>query len=187
MKIFKRLFLLVFVSVFIFLGVMAFMDVYKKRIVPMEYSDLVHKYSKLYNIPQSHVFAIIKCESDFDSKAQSSAGAIGLMQLMPDTYIWLCNLCDMEPEDHKIDDPETNIKLGCFYLAWLYERFTDWDLVFAAYNAGHNRVKDWMNDPKIYIDGKLENIPYKETAKYVKKVNSYISQYESLYPQLKER
>ena len=187
MKGFKKLLIFLFVLAFVSVSVMAFFDIYKKRIVPLAYSDLVLKYSKEFNVPQSHIFAIIKCESDFDPKAQSSAGAVGLMQLMPDTFDWICGHLDIDSKKSDITDPETNIRSGCYYMKWLYERFEDWDMVFAAYNAGHNRVKGWMNDPNIYINGKLENIPYKETENYVKKVNAFITQYETLYPDLKER
>ena len=68
-------------------------------------------------------------------------------------------------------DAETNVKYGTFFLSFLYGEFGDWDTAFAAYNAGRNKVKSWLQDESISKDGKLVNIPYSETANYIKKVN----------------
>ena len=115
---------------------------------------------------------------------KSSVGALGLMQMMPDTFSWLTN--DRLGDRFSVGmlyDPETNIKYGVYYLSWLYDRYADWDITLAAYNAGPENVDKWLEDPTVsdLETGKLINIPFKETREYVKKVNKALGKYESLY------
>lgn len=79
-------------------------------------------------------------------------------------------------------DPATNIKYGTYYLSYLYLRYNSWDEVFAAYNAGHGNVDEWLEDEQYTNkDGKLSHIPFEETKNYVKKVNNAIDVYKRLY------
>ena len=151
---------------------------------PAEYKSFVKEYSEKYRVPENLVYAVIKTESKFDSTAESSVGALGLMQMMPDTFTWLTN--DRLGDRFSVGmlyDPETNIKYGVYYLSWLYDRYTDWDKALAAYNAGHGNVDKWLEDPTVtdLASGTLQNIPFKETREYVKKVNKALEKYESLY------
>lgn len=157
------------------------LSVYPK---PSEYKSFVSEYSEKYRVPENLVYAIIKVESKFDSSAESSVGALGLMQMMPDTFSWLTN--DRLGDRFSVGmlyDPETNIKYGVYYLSWLYDRYADWDIALAAYNAGPGNVDKWLEDPTVsdLETGKLINIPFKETREYVKKVNKALEKYESLY------
>ena len=149
---------------------------------PKKYEDAVTRYAAEYSIPKSVIFAVIKCESDFDPAAVSSAGAIGLMQMMPDTYEWLCEKTGETCIPAMLYDPETNIRYGTFLLSVLYTRYGSWDTVYAAYNAGLGNVDQWLEDPA-YVgeDGKLTEIPFKETRNYIKRVSKARSLYESLY------
>ena len=151
---------------------------------PSEYKSFVSQYSEKYRVPENLIYAVIKTESKFDSSAESSAGALGLMQMMPDTFSWLTNdrLGDRFSTG-MLYDPETNIKYGVYYLSWLYDRYADWDIALAAYNAGPGNVDKWLEDPAVsdIETGKLINIPFKETREYVKKVNKALGKYESLY------
>ncbi|MDO7206526.1 lytic transglycosylase domain-containing protein [Paraclostridium bifermentans] len=84
----------------------------------------------------------------------------------------------------KIDifDPETNIKIGCWYLSKLYKEFDDLDLVIAAYNGGSGNVNKWLNDEAYSKDGnKLHEIPFNETKNYLGKVKENYIIYKSLY------
>ena len=121
-------------------------------------------------------------ESGFDSGAKSEAGALGLMQIMPDTFDWLVSLTQDGYETGMLYDPETNIKYGTYYLSYLYLKYSDWETAFAAYNAGPADVDGWLENPE-YCDenGGLEKIPIDETAKYVKKVSSASKVYQKLY------
>jgi soluble lytic murein transglycosylase len=147
-----------------------------------EYSEYVEKYSEEYVVPEYIVYAVIKTESNFESNAVSSAGAVGLMQLMPDTFATLVAQTKDGYSEGMLYDPETNIKYGVYYIAQLFAKYGNWDTAFAAYNAGPGNVDSWLSDPQcVDENGKLENIPYEETEKYVKKVNNAIDAYKRLY------
>lgn len=154
---------------------------------PEEYNAFVEKYAHEYGVPTELVWAVIKTESGFDSSAVSHKGAIGLMQMMPETFVWLTN--DILHDSHEVGmlyDPETNIKYGTYYLSRLYGRFGSWDTALAAYNGGEGNVSDWLKDKKYSDDGvnlKIDKIPsqFNETKNYVKKVNNYCKKYKELY------
>lgn len=153
-----------------------------RYLYPIEYSEYVERYSTLYGVPVHIIYGIIKVESDFQSNAVSSAGAVGLMQITPDTFDWLCTLQKETLDEGMLYDPETNIRYGVYYLSYLYREFGLWDSVYAAYNAGPTRVKEWSADPR-YADanGVLIEIPYPETKAYTKKVNDAAELYQKLY------
>lgn len=149
---------------------------------PVEYKDFVDKYAYEYGVPEYVVYSIIKVESDFESGAVSEAGAIGLMQLMPETFVWLTTETGENLNSATMYDPETNIKYGTLYLSQLYLRFGTWDEVYAAYNAGPTKVSEWLEDEKYSENGKtLDEIPFKETEKYVKRLNKANEIYKKLY------
>ena len=144
---------------------------------PEEYSSFVEKYSKQFSVPESLVWAVIKTESGFDSSAESDRGAVGLMQLMPDTFNEITTTRLKEGLDVGMRyDPETNIRYGTYYLSYLYERYGDWDKVIAAYNWGLGNLDDWLAKGHT-----IDDIPVKETANYLKKVNKAKEKYEKLY------
>lgn len=149
---------------------------------PMKYEDIVKENSERYAVPESVIYAIIKCESGFDASAESGAGAIGLMQLLPETYQALALRSGEGSDDGLLYDPKTNIRYGTFLLSLLYERYGSWETAYAAYNAGEPTVNEWLNDPA-HSDGQgnLKDIPYRETRNYVKRVKKARSVYERLY------
>ena len=155
----------------------------EKNAYPREYAEYVELYSQKYGVPESLVFAVIHTESSFDSGAVSSVGAVGLMQMMPDTFAWLTDEILFEHlESGMLYDPETNIKYGTYLLSRFYDRYGDWELTLAAYNGGVGNVDGWLEDPA-YSDGEggLKKIPFKETRNYVKKVSDARDTYERLY------
>ena len=155
--------------------------IYKK---PADIQGFVSEYSKEYGVPENLVYAVIKTESKFDSSARSSVGAIGLMQLMPDTFVWLTNdkLKDRYSEG-MIYNPEANIKYGTYYLSLLYGMYGNWDTALAAYNAGPGNVDRWLEDPQYASDEEniLKDIPFKETRDYILRVNKALKKYNELY------
>ena len=151
----------------------------EKRMYPLDYYDIVAKYSKEFGVPESVILAVMRTESGFDPDAESAAGAKGLMQLMPTTYEWL--LGKLKEDEGDITDPETNIKYGTYLLSILYNRFEDRDCAIAAYNAGIGRVGKWVDNPEYFKNGKLEVIPIEETDTYVKRVNKAIEAYKRIY------
>ncbi len=149
---------------------------------PRDFSEYVSKYSDQYGVPEYVIYAVIKVESGFTSNAVSSAGAVGLMQITPDTFSWISMLMKRTADSGMLYDPETNIEYGTYLLSYLYMRYNRWDTVFAAYNAGMSRADEWLKNPEYTDeDGRLTDIPYKETAKYVKRVNDAIGVYKRLY------
>ena len=123
-----------------------------------------------FNVPCAMVLAVIRTESDFYPDVISSAGACGLMQLMPETFRFLRDekFGDSHP-DNAIFDPNVNIHYGTYYLSYLYDAFGNWFTALAAYNAGEGRVREWLKDPELSPGGRLQRIPFSETAAYVNK------------------
>ena len=156
-------------------------DCVLRVIYKTDYSEYVERFSKEYGVPQSIVYAVIKTESSFHTDAVSNAGAIGLMQITPDTFDWLCSKTGEDPISSLLYDPETNIRYGTYYLSLLQHEFVAWDTVYAAYNAGRTRVKGWLSTEEYNNNGRLRNIPFSETENYIKKVNKAKSIYERLY------
>lgn len=116
--------------------------------------------------------SVMREESAFDPDALSPAGAMGLMQLMPDTGRAMAKAAGLAAFDlAELFDPGTNVRFGARYLAELGEIF-DWDLAktVAAYNAGPNAVKRWEAAGPQEADEFIESIPYRETRAYTKRV-----------------
>ncbi|MBQ8474262.1 MAG: lytic transglycosylase domain-containing protein [Clostridia bacterium] len=157
-------------------------DKYERNAYPREYQNYVEKYCADYGVPEHLVYAVIKVESDFQSGAVSEKGAVGIMQITPDTFNWLTTLTKENLNAGMLYDPETNIKYGTYYLSYLYLRYSSWETVYAAYNAGTGNVDEWLGE-ELENDGakKLEDIPFEETKEYVKKVNKAAEIYERLY------
>ncbi len=157
-------------------------DAIDRRRYPQAYSEFVTEQAEKCGVPEYVVYAVIKTESNFVSNAQSKAGAVGLMQIMPETFAWLMAMQKESLQDGMLYDPETNIRYGTYLLAYLYSEFNSWETAFAAYNAGSGTVRGWLENPEYSADGKhLDKIPYPETDKYVDKVTSAIDVYKRLY------
>ena len=159
----------------------------EKGAYPCGYEEYVTVYAEKYGVPEELVYAVIRTESDFDSGAVSSAGAVGLMQLMPDTFRWLTNEMLFEHlEQGMLYDPETNIRYGTYYLSYLYDRYGDWESALAAYNGGLGNVDEWLTNDR-YADGEggLKKIPFKETRQFVSRVTDAWEMYEKLYASAK--
>lgn len=136
---------------------------------PLKYENMIISASLEFSIQPELIAAVINSESSFDKNATSNKGAEGLMQLMPTTANMLAAQLGMENVD--LFDPETNIKLGSFYLSQLFARFDNFEVAICAYNAGPGRVSSWLKDERYSNDGKtLSNIPFSETATYLEKV-----------------
>ena len=126
---------------------------------------------------------MIHCESSNDQDAKSGAGAVGLMQLMPDTGEWIAKKLSIESyTDELLLQPSVNIRMGCWYLRFLLDRYDEnRDLALAAYNAGHGNVDKWKADPSIFKDGKFVDIPFPATEQYLKRVQLAYEKYKALY------
>lgn len=141
---------------------------------PVKYSEIINKYAEKYNLPAELIYAVINTESGFNENEVSPKGAKGLMQIMENTAEWVNSKEKIENYDYdKIFDPDINIHIGCWYIAWLKKLYSGDDmLVLAAYNAGSGNISKWLSDEAYSKDGKtLSAIPFKETSNYIKKVN----------------
>ena len=151
---------------------------------PLEHRELVEKYAAQRGIDLSWAFAILRQESAFMAEIKSTAGAYGLMQLMPATARQVARQYEMmSPSASELSNPATNIALGTGYLGMMMEKFDrNMTLSTAAYNAGPGAVKKWLpnhpNRKPLPADIWVELIPYEETRKYVKYVLTYATIYD---------
>ncbi|MCJ7691009.1 MAG: lytic transglycosylase domain-containing protein [Clostridiaceae bacterium] len=177
-KVIKLLFLIFFIV--ILLNIKSIF----KYFYPIKYENYIIVYSQRYDVDPHLVAAVIRAESNFKEDAISHRDANGLMQIMPETGAWIAE--NMKLKDFKIEklnDPEINIAMGCWYLNNLNKEFDgNIDLVLAAYNGGRGNVQKWLKDSEYSKDGEtIDNIPFEETDKYVKKVKTNYNIYLKLY------
>lgn len=147
----------------------------QKIIYKKEYTEYVYQYSKEYNVDENLVYAVIKAESNFNVNAKSNKSAIGLMQIMKETAKEVSKMIDLQLTDEelevKLKEADLNINLGTKYLSILIERYQNIEIAITAYNAGIGTVDNWIEKGIIKSDGSdIENIPYKETNNYVRKI-----------------
>ncbi len=142
---------------------------------PLLHREHVAARARERELDDSWIFAVMRQESAFMADVRSSAGAMGLMQLMPATARSVAQgLRLAAPDHHDLTQPDLNINLGTSYLRTLLDQL-DQHLVLAtaAYNAGPHRVKSWMPDVSTPADVWIETIPFTETRTYVKRVLAY--------------
>lgn len=159
-------------------------DLIRKQIYKQEYSEYVNKYAEINEIDPMWIYAIIKVESNFNKNAISSSGAKGLMQLMDSTALEIAQNLNLDGfESEMLYEPEINIMLGTRYFDILLDKYNqNYYLAVAAYNGGIGNVDDWINKGIINKEGSnIENIPYKETNNYVRKIIRDYKIYQELY------
>ena len=177
--------ILILIIGFLLIQIFKVQDIILKNFYPTTYSEYVYKYSEENGIDPLLTFAIIKAESNFDTNTVSHKGAIGLMQLMPATANEVAEKTGVGiNSESSLYIPEQNIKIGTSYYKSLLDRYDNSYLVaLAAYNAGIGNVDEWISEGIIRKDGSnIENIPFKETNNYVRKIvrdyRIYINLYE---------
>lgn len=163
-------------------------DKLNESLYPLKYEELVAEAAAEYNVDIALVYGIMRTESGFDPEAVSPVGAIGLMQIMPDTFTWLQNYRTnfmpeevLEPEE--LYKPEVNIDYGVYLLGYLLEQYdNNVSLVICSYNAGHGNVDAWLADGTLDAENvTAEDIPFPETSNYLTKVSSAMDMYNQLY------
>jgi soluble lytic murein transglycosylase len=178
---------IIIIIVFLSVSAVLLSRVLEKRTYKIVYKDLIMNYSQLYDLDPFLVAAVIHCESDNRPNAVSRSGAIGLMQIMPDTGKWIAEKLGIKNyTDEKLNEPDINIRLGCWYLRFLYDRYNgNMTNMLAAYNAGHGNADKWLSDEDLTKEGQLQDIPFKETKDYVEKVLRAYDKYKTLYSEEK--
>jgi soluble lytic murein transglycosylase len=152
---------------------------------PIEYQSLIQTSARTAHVDPLLVASVIRVESKFRSEDVSHAGAVGLMQLMPDTARWIAARTGHAAarDDAALAQPQVNIQLGCWYLRYLIDRF-DGNVVaaVAAYNAGPQRVQDWLQDGTWNGTlGTIYQIPVGETRHFVDRVFYNYDLYKRIY------
>ena len=178
MIIIKRKILKILLVILIIIGIILFLNIpekIQKIIYKTQYEYYVEKYASEYNVDKNLIYAVIKVESNFKNTAKSNKEAIGLMQLMESTAKDVCEKMEINITDAELKkellNPDMNINIGTKYLSTLIEKYQNIEVAVAAYNAGSGTVDNWIKDGIIKADGSdIENIPYKETNNYVRKI-----------------
>jgi soluble lytic murein transglycosylase len=153
---------------------------------PLAYWEIIQNKAREAEIDPYLVVALIRQESLFDTRARSSAAALGLMQLLSTTATRVAKQLGLTPpSNEKLFDPELNVTLGTHYLQNLLRRYSNnWFKAIAAYNAGEAAVDRWEKDIVTDdIEEFVERIPYLETRQYVKLVLRNHRIYKTLYNQ----
>lgn len=186
----KRVFALLFIGFLVLLFYNS--NWLGKMLYPIHYRDHIEFYASEYQIDPLLVASIIRTESNYRPTHVSPKGALGLMQIMPQTAEWIIEQTgfkNMTVED--LLKEEINLQLGSWYIAWLYRsfQFTDVSLdenelavLTAAYNAGPGNVEKWVREG--IWDGtstSLSMIPFGETRHYIQRVSYYYNKYDSYY------
>lgn len=155
---------------------------------PIRYTEDI-KVSAVNNDVDPYLLAaVIRTETNFRTGQVSSKGALGIMQIMPDTARWIverAEFSDVSMDDIR-DRADIGIELGAWYLHSLHVQFDDNPVAaVAAYNAGPGNVRSWLNTG--VWDGRSEtsdSIPFGETRNYVQRVIYYYNKYKAIYPTL---
>jgi len=141
---------------------------------PLEYRGIVQAHARNYRLDPALLAAVIYTESKFDADARSAAGAVGLMQLLPDTAKGIAERtggAKFVPSD--LLDPEINIRYGCWYLRHLLDKYGDERTALAAYHAGQANVDRWR--------ARGVGIQFAQTRYYVNKVERLEGVYRRAY------
>jgi soluble lytic murein transglycosylase len=149
-------------------------DFYLQARYPLEYEHILRAHGANHDLDPALLAAVVYVESRFDPNAQSAAGAIGLMQLLPDTAEGIALRTggkDFVVAD--LRDPEINVRYGSWYLDHLYERYGDMRIALAAYHAGQGNVEAW--------ERRGGGIRFPETRDYVRRVQELEQLYGRIY------
>jgi soluble lytic murein transglycosylase len=147
---------------------------YERLRYPLAYETIIRGHARNYDLEPALLAAVIYQESKFEADARSDAGAIGLMQLRPETARGIAVRTGgsrFRVED--LDDPEINVRYGSWYLRNLLDKYGDERLALAAYNAGQTQVDRWRAEGS--------GIAFAETRHYVERVGELKGIYRRAY------
>ena len=190
----KRIYLLMLLAVLLVLYLdQAFIG---KWLYPLRFEAEIVRHSREQGVDPILVAAIIRVESNFRTDKRSPKGAVGLMQIMPQTAEWIARQGKDDPSmPDRLEEASVNIRYGAWYLGSLRRQLSAPGLsredeiarIAAAYNAGPGNVGRWLAEGT--WDGTfagLESIPFGETRHYVARVHYYYLKYERIYPELRD-
>jgi soluble lytic murein transglycosylase len=140
-----------------------------RAIFPLSYRAEILQYSAANHLDPALVASLIRNESRFRSDVVSTAGAIGLMQIMPESGAWIAgqlSISSYSPD--QLEDPTFNILLGTWYVRYLLDRYGSLETALWAYNAGPSRADVWLAEG---------DLPYLETQAYADRVRRHLAVY----------
>jgi soluble lytic murein transglycosylase len=141
---------------------------------PLEYEQIVRGHARNYELDPALLAAVIYQESKFRANAKSEAGAIGLMQLQPETAKGIAvRTGGSRFQTSDLYNPEINVRYGSWYLRHLLDKYEDEKTALAAYNAGQRNVDEWRAEGK--------EIQFPETRHYVDRVEHLKGVYRDAY------
>jgi soluble lytic murein transglycosylase len=147
---------------------------YQRLRYPLHYEQIVRGHARNYHLDGALLAAVVYRESKFDPNARSRSGAIGLMQLLPETAQGIAERTGgTEFRASDLYDPELNVRYGSWYLRHLLDKYSDERLALAAYNAGQHNVDHWL--------AAGEGIAFPETRQYVDDVERLKGIYRHAY------
>jgi len=180
----KKIFIIlsIILLVVILFNIIKIQNIILKIIFPIKYEQYVEKYSKEYNVEENLIFAIIKAESNFNKDISSNKEAKGLMQILYSTAEEVAESVNLQISKQDLYNEEVNINIGTKYIAKLIQKYDNVELALAAYNAGTGNVDKWIEQGILKKDGSnIEQIPFKETNNYVRKVIRNYRIYKDIY------
>jgi soluble lytic murein transglycosylase len=142
---------------------------------PLRYQAIVEGHARHYDLDPALLAAVIFTESKFRADARSDSGAVGLMQLLPDTAKGIAvHTGGTRFRVSDLTNPEINVRYGSWYLRHLLDKYGDERTALAAYNAGQENVDRWRAEDR--------GIPFSETRHYVARVEHLKVLYRKAYP-----
>lgn len=153
------------------------------KVYPIRYQEEIATVADKYQVDPYLVAAVARTESGFDPEAESHAGAVGLMQFLPNTAEFVTGLDSWKgPKNPALKNAEDSLELGACYLAYLLRRFEDQTAALAGYNAGPNAVAGWIEKAGGSGSLSVEDIPYPETREFVRRVLRSRMLFEKAHP-----
>ncbi|NJL87938.1 MAG: transglycosylase SLT domain-containing protein [Leptolyngbyaceae cyanobacterium SM1_1_3] len=154
---------------------------YRQALYPFPFADLIEAGADEQALNPLLVTALIRQESRFEPKIRSAVGAVGLMQVMPDTADWIQAQTGFD--NINLESPADNIRLGTWYLNYTHAEYSNNSLfAVASYNAGPGNIADWIERNNFAdLDEFVERIPFAETRGYVDSVFGGYWNYLQLY------
>lgn len=160
----------------------SYVEKWERLIYPLEYRQEIATAAEKHSIDPYLICAIIYVESKFNPFSESQVGAVGLMQIMPDTGNWIAKKQGRNFETKSLYDPQTNIEMGCWYFNYLRSKYGNEKLALAAYNSGDKNVDRWLRTSNYgTVDKMVLNIPYEETRNFIQRVEEARQKYGELY------
>lgn len=147
---------------------------------PLAYREIIESRAADHNLHPALVLGLIRQESRFEASIRSSADALGLMQIIPETASWIAS--KLGRKTYNLTNPQDNVEFGTWYLNYTHSRYQDNAmLAVASYNAGPGAVGGWVKNGTGDPDEFVEKIPYRETRDYVKNVFANYWNYLRIY------